>query len=144
MNRTIKFFLKTPYKSMTRQGIIPRQVSKKSAKAWLPGVWYPGELNSLGYHTARSQSHRVSYPGESWNQMFHQISPGSHTPASQAHRGHIPRRVSLPGVWDPGESLMTPASHSWPRGVNSHFLTHLPRPLKVHWHQNKCRLLFYY
>ena len=36
MNRTIKFFLITPYKSMTHQGIILRGVS-------LTGVSYPGD-----------------------------------------------------------------------------------------------------
>ena len=30
-------FLLTPW------GIIPRQVNKKSAKTWLPNLWYPGE-----------------------------------------------------------------------------------------------------
>ena len=139
MNRTIEFFLIMMRKTMTRRGIIPRESIKKSAKTWLPGVWYPSESISPGY---------LSYPGETLDQIFHKISPGSHTLWSQSPQGIIPqrsqsprgiilRRVNLPGVCDPGGSLMT-------RGVNSHFFTLLQRPLKGQWHKNKCWFLFYY
>ena len=52
---------------MTWQGMIPRRVNKKSAKTWLPRVWYPGES----------------------------ISPGYDIPASQSPQGIIPRQVSF-------------------------------------------------
>ena len=132
VNRTIKFFLITLYKSITFQGIIPRRVNKNSAKTWLPGEWYP----------------RVWYPGESWKIIVHKISLGLHTPASQFPRGCIPRQVSLPGVSYCSESIspgyMTLVSHSWPIGVNSHFLKLLHRPLKGQFHENKCGCLFNY
>ena len=35
------------------------------------------------------------------------FSPGFNTPASQSPRGVILRGVNLPGVFDPGESLLT-------------------------------------
>ena len=65
----------------------------------------------------------------------------------------IPQQVYLPRVEYPKESVSprvsycaeaislgyaTPASHSWPRGVNSHFLKLLHRPLKGQCHKNKC------
>ena len=100
---------------------------KGCVKAWLTGVSYsesikdPPKHGSLGF--------------ESWDQIFHKISQGLHTPASQSHQGMILRWVNLPSVCDPRESLI-------PRGVNSHFFTHLDRPLKGQWHKNKCELLF--
>ena len=38
----------------------------------------------------------VSYPRESWDQIFHKFSPGSHTPASQSPQGMILCWVNLP------------------------------------------------
>ena len=120
VNRTITFCPKMQYNSMTCRGMIPRRVNKKSAKTWLPGVAYPGETDLPGFDTQASQSRRGIKPGESWDQFFHKISQGSHTPARLTRRGIKPRRVSLPGyatplsqspgVCDPGESLMTPES----------------------------------
>ena len=135
MNRTIKFFLKIPYQSITRQGIIPRGVKFWRIFYWLAGVSYPDESaknppkhdspgyqsSSLGYHTAWSQSRQgiipqgVKEPNVSSNlpgvaYLGESISPGLHTPASQSYWGMIPRRVNLLEVCNPGELLMTPGS----------------------------------
>ena len=133
MNRTIKFFRKTPYKSMTRRGIIPRGVMFWRIFYRHVGIWYP----------------RVSYCAES-------VLPGYDTPGSHgtkffiiSPRGRTPPQVKLTGVAYPGKSVFqgydTPGSHSSrPSGVNSHFLKLLQRPLKGQCHKNKCGSLFYY
>ena len=77
-----------------------------SPKIWLPGVSYPGESVSPGYHTLASQSPRgiiplrvnlpgVSYPGESIKNLPNHDSMGYDTPVSQSPRGIIPWRVSF-------------------------------------------------
>ena len=65
-----------------------------------PGVSYPGESISLGYHTPASQSSRGIIPW--WVNL-----PGYHTLVSHSLRSIIPRWVILPGV-----------SYPLPRWVN--------------------------
>ena len=85
--------------NMTPRGIKPRRVR-------LPGVLYPGESDSPGYHVPVSQSSRgiipqrvnlpgVSYPGESIKNPPKHESLGYDTPVSQSPRGIIPRRVTF-------------------------------------------------
>ena len=93
-----------------------------------------------GYDTLGSQSRRSIIPRESWNQIFHHISPGVAYPGeSNSPDSHTP--ASLPGVWYPGESV-SPGYAT--RGVNSHFLKLLHSPLKGQCHKNKCGSFFYY
>ena len=124
MNRTIELFLITLYAGVS----YPGESIKKSAKAWLPGVWYPDKSSSQGYHTAQSPSPwgmiprgvsltRVSYPGESFGGIFHIISLGLWVklnpvryPVESVSPGYDTRGVNLAWVSDPKESLKTPGS----------------------------------
>ena len=77
---------------MNPLGRIPRETD-------LPGYQTPGS-HGTNFST---KSPGVAYPREI-------DSPGYQTPASQSPQGMWPRWVNLPGVCDPGESLMTPGS----------------------------------
>ena len=76
--------------------------------------------SSPGYDTPASQSSRGSNHGESIFTGYD--TPASHIPGvaytgeSISPGGMIPKRVHFPGN-------VTLGSHSWPRGVNAHFLT---------------------
>ena len=80
-NRTITFFLKTPYKSRPRHGIIPRQVK-------LTRVSNCAESVSPGYHT----------PGSHRNKFFIKSPRGRKTRRVKLTRSHSPASQSSGGV----------------------------------------------
>ena len=160
MNRKIKFFLKTPYKSMTRRGIIPQGVMFWRIFHWLARV-YPGEsirnlqnMTPQGIILRRVSLTGVWYPRESILPGFHTL--GSHGTKLfiRSPRGRILQRVKLTGVgdWLPGYQTpgrltrrgMRPCESLKTQGVNSHFLKHLHRQIKRQWHKNNSGLLFFY
>ena len=82
---------------MTRQGMIPQGVNKKSPKHDSLGYDTPVNLTRRGMIPWGVNLARVSYPGESLDKRFHK-SPRVHTPVSQSPWGRIPQRVIFPGV----------------------------------------------
>ena len=148
MNRTIKFFSKNAVKSMTRQGIIPQGVKFWRIFYWLAGDSAKNQPKHVypGYNTPASQAHRgIILRRVSLAVVSYVYSRSHRTKCSiQSPRSHIPRQVKLARVAYPGESVSPGCVTHDPRESNSHFLTHLHRPLKGQWHRNKCGLLFYY
>ena len=95
----VKFW---PIFLLTYRGIIPRRVSRKSTKTWLPGYDTPASQAHWGIILRGVSLAGVSYPRESYNQMINQILPGSHTPASQSPQGMI---IDTPGSQSPWLSM---------------------------------------